>query len=776
MSPPAELRGAETRFIGGRQERREDREILSGEAIYIDDMSPPETIHAAILRSQYAHAEIEAIDTGDAKAMDEVVAVYTAADIADADVAPAIPIDAELPGQKERPRPVFASDVVRYAGEPLAMVLADGRYAAHDALGRIDVSYDRLEAVTDADEALRAGAPAVHEEVPDNLGLDWEYGDEAAVDDAFAAASHTVSIEVENQRLHPDPIEPRGMVVEFDPATDELDVHMTTQMPHVERGLFASMLRHPEEKIRVSAPNVGGAFGVKALPYPEHVAVTWAAMTVERPIKWIATRSESHLADHHGRAYRTRGEFALDDDGDILGFQTNATMNMGAYMVYATTPWLRYEMLSSGSYRIPAIHGHTTAAFTNTSPVAPYRGAGRPEIIYLIERLIDRAADELNIDPTEIRRRNYIPPDAFPYDTPVSTTYDSGNYESALEKALETIGYDAWRERQAAAREEGRYLGIGVASFVEDTGQDPGVPESGRVTLDEDGDVRIACGTADQGQGHETTFAQLVAVELGVDEATVDVHEGSSEAVEVGAGTFGSRSVAVGGSAIAESAREVRENARGLAAHRFEVDSEDVAFEDGEFFVQGVPERSIHIQEIATRAANGEFPTAVDSDLTATTVYDPENHAFAFGTHAAVVEVDPDSGEITFEEYVAVDDCGVQINPKIVEGQVHGGVAQGIGQALYEQAVYDDNGALISGSLMDYTVPKAEHIPELTVEETVTPSPHNPIGAKGVGEGGAIVAPPTVVNAVVDALSPFGVEHVDMPLTEETVWQSIRDT
>ena len=768
--------GGETRHVGGRRTRREDGPLVTGEGTYLDDMSPPGTLYAAIYRSRYASAEIHEVDTSAAEAMDGVVAVLTAADVAAGDVAPAIPVEAELPGQKELPRPVLADEAVRYTGEPLAIVLAGDRYVAHDALDRIDVDAERREAVVDPEAALAADAPAVHEEAPDNLGLDWEYGDdEAEVEAAFADAPHTVTVEATNQRLFADPIEPRGMLAEFDHDAGSLDVHMTTQMPHIERDLLANMLDLPPEQVHVAAPDVGGGFGVKALPYPEHVALAWAATTVDRPVKWIARRTESHLGDHHGRDFRTKGAFALDDDGQVLAFRTTATMNMGAYMVYATTPWLRYEMLSSGPYQIPTVSGHVRAAFTNTAPVAPYRGAGRPEIIYLIERLMDRAAAELEVDPAELRRRNFVPSDAFPYDTPVSTTYDSGDYEAALETALDAADYEQWRERQAAAREDGRYIGIGIGSFVEDTGQDPGAPETGWVAFDEDGNVTVACGTADQGQGHTTTFAGLVADELGVDAEAVTVLEGDSDAVDVGVGTFGSRSVAVGGSAIAESAREVREAARKLAARHFEAAVEDVAFDDGAFHVAGAPDRTITIQELAERTASGAFGDDAP-DLTTTTVYDPDNHAFAFGTHVAVVEVDPETGEVAFERYVAVDDCGVQLNPTLVEGQVHGGVAQGIGQALYEAVVYDDNGTLVTGSLTDYALPKAHQLPELEVEESVTPSPHNPIGAKGVGEGGAIAAPPTVVNAVVDALSPFGVDHVDMPLTAETIWRAVRDS
>jgi carbon-monoxide dehydrogenase large subunit len=774
MDRSANLGGGETREAGVDHVRREDAPLLRGEATYVGDITPSNALHAAVHRSRFAHARVESVDTEDAEAHDDVVAVYTAADLSEADVASAIPIDAELPGQTEPPRPVLAGEKVRHAGEPIALVLAESAVAAHDAAETVDVSYDRLETVTDAREALEDDAPLVHEDQDDNSGLDWEIGDdEADVDEVFADAPHVVEVEVHNQRLLPNPIEPRGLVADPDPSEGECDLHlrMATQMPHVDRGLFAKMLGMDEASVRVSAPSVGGAFGVKALPYPDHVLVGWAAIESDRPVKWVATRTESHLADHHGRAFTTQGEYALDEDGTVLAFRTDAVMNMGAYMVYPTTPWIRYEILSSGPYEIPTLYGHLRAAFTNTGPVAPYRGAGRPEIIYLHERLMDRAADELDVDPAEIRRRNFVPPDAFPYETPGSATYDSGDYGGALEKALETADYEEWRDRQADRREEGRYVGVGVASFVEDTGQDPGVPESGRVELDGDG-ATVRVGTADQGQGHATTFAGMVADELGIDPEAVAVDEGDTDSVDVGAGTFGSRSVAVGGSAVAESAREVREEARELAARELEASADDLEFEDGEFGIRGAPGRSIGIREVAERAAAGAYSDGFDDGLSATTVYDPSNHAFAFGTHVAVVEVDVDTGEFEFHRYVAVDDCGVQIDPKLVEGQVHGGVAQGIGQARYEQVVYDDNGSLVTGSLQDYALPKSHQIPDIEVEETVTPSPHNPIGAKGVGEGGAIVAPPTVVNAVVDALEPFGVDHVEMPLTAERVWRA----
>jgi carbon-monoxide dehydrogenase large subunit len=767
--------GGETREVGADHVRREDPPLVRGEATFVDDIQPPDALHAAVHRSRYAHARVESVDASAAAAREDVVAVLTPEDLAAADVADGIPIEAELPGQSEPLRPLLAGEKVRHAGEPIAVVLAETRQTAHDAADAVDVEYDRLDAVTDARDALADDAPVVHESVGHNSGLDWEIGDpKAEVDAVFEDAPHTVSVEARNQRLHADPIEPRGLVADPDPEDDhDLHLRMATQMPHVDRGFFASVLGLDEGAVRVSAPNVGGGFGVKALPYPDHALIGWAAVRTGRPVKWVATRTESHLADHHGRAFITQGEYALDDGGTVLAFRTDAVMNMGAYMVYATTPWVRYEILSSGPYEIPTLYGHLRAAFTNTGPVAPYRGAGRPQIIHLHERLMDRAARELDVDPAEIRRRNYVPPESFPYETPGSATYDSGDYEGALETALETVGYGEWRERRAEARSEARYLGIGIASFVEDTGQDPGVPETGRVELDGDG-VAVRTGTADQGQGHATTFAGLIADELGVDADAVTLDEGDTDSVAVGAGTFGSRSVAVGGSAVAESAREVRETARRLAAHDLEADPEDVAFEDGSFHVAGAPDRSVGIREVARRADAGEYPDDLETDLSATTAYDPPNHGFAFGTHVAVVEVDPDSGEVEFLRYVAVDDCGVQLNPTLVEGQIHGGVAQGIGQARYEEAAYDDNGTLVTGSLQDYAVPNATQVPPIEVEKTVTPAPHSPTGAKGAGEAGAIVAPPTVVNAVVDALEPFGVEHLEMPVTAERVWRAAR--
>ena len=773
----------QSRHLGQPRQRREDRPLITGEGEYVDDIHPADSAHVAFVRSRYGHARIEDIDTSEAESIDGVVAVYTATDLAaEEDVIDVIQANEALPGQKAPEYPILADDIARYTGEILAVVVAEDRYVAADGANAIDVRYDRLEAVVDGRKALANDAPTLHEYAPDNEGLDWEFGDdESDVEAVFESAAHTVSYETHNQRLHPDALEPRGVLAEYDPEGDELTVQMAAQAPYLDRKLLAGTLGFEEEDVRVIAPDVGGGFGSKALPYPEQILVSWAAMQLRRPIKWIATRTESHASDHHGRDFYTEGELAVDENGNVLAFRTDAVWNIGAYLVFATSPAPNYENLATGSYEIPHIYGHLRGAFTNTSPVAPYRGAGRPEITLLIERLMDEAAAALDLDPAEIRRRNYIPTDAFPYDTPTSATYDSGDYEQALDLALDHVDYDEWRERQLKARADERSLGIGIASFVENSGNGPGTPETGKVRLTADGTAVATTGTADHGQGHATAFSQLVADELGLDPENVDIRASDTELLPGGAGTFGSRSAAVGGSALAESAHEIRQQAAQLAADELGVRADALAFEEGEFVVAGAREtggdgqQSIHITELAGQVHTEETGDTTDAALEATTVYDPDDYTYTFGTHVAVVEVDLGSGEIEFRRYVAVDDCGTQFNPMIVKGQIMGGVAQGIGQALYEHARYDENGTLTSGSLQDYALPKASHVPEMELDETETPSPHNPTGAKGTGEGGAIVAPAAVVNAVMDALRPLGVDRLEMPITDETVWQAVQD-
>ena len=771
-------------ILGSAVERREDPSLLTGDAEYTDDIQLPEMAHVAILRSQYAHARIDGIDTEAAENMDGVVDVYTADDL---DVSGNVPTAWDLDTLREVDRPLLAEGRVRYQGDAIAVVVAEERYQAHDALDAIDVDYERLDAVTDPTEALDEDAPVLHEEEGENTAFEWEIGDAEATDEAFAEAGTVVDLDVTNQLLIPNAMEPRAAVADYDPGDDELTVHMTSQNPHVHRLLMSGVLDHPEHKLRIRAPDVGGGFGSKIHHYPDEALAAWTAKRLERPVKWQATRTETYLTDAQGRGHETHGEIAIDDDRNIRGLRIDTKANLGAYLsTFApAVPTYLYGTLMSGQYEIPAIHCEVTGAYSNVPPVDAYRGAGRPEASYIVERLVNRAADAVDADPAEFRRQNFVDPDDFPYETPVAVAYDSGDYEKPLDKALDLVGYEGFRERQAEAREEGRYLGIGLSCYIEACGLAPselvgalgaraGLWESGLVRFTPTGTVTAACGTSGHGQGHDTTYAQIVANELGVDYEDVDVKEGDTADLPQGMGTYGSRSAAVGGSALVKGAHEVVEKARKIAAHQLEAATEDIEFDDGDFHVAGAPDRSMGIQEVALEAYLAhDLPDDVDPGLEATAFYDPDNFVFPFGTHVAVVEVDPETGEIDFENYVAVDDVGNQINPKIVEGQIHGGIAQGIGQALYEGAKYDDNGQLTTGSMQDYAVPKSFHIPEMETDSTTTPSPVNPLGVKGVGEAGTIAAPQAVVNAVVDALEPFGVEHIDMPLTNERVWRAV---
>jgi carbon-monoxide dehydrogenase large subunit len=564
---------------------------------------------------------------------------------------------------------------------------------------------------------------------------------------------------------------------------------MTSQNPHLHRLLLSGVIGHPEHKLHVRAPDVGGGFGSKIHHYADEALTAWAAKVVERPVKWQATRSETYLTDALGRGHVTHGEMAVDEDGRITGLEVDTKANLGSYIsTFApSVPTYLYGTLLSGQYDIPAIYCSVEGAFTNIPPVDAYRGAGRPEASFVIERLVNLAAKELGEDPAEFRRRNFVDDDAFPFQTQVAVVYDSGEYEPALDTALDRLDYDGFRERQERAREEGRYLGIGLSSYIEACGIAPselagqlgaqaGLWESSNVRVHPSGTVTAYVGTSGHGQGHQTTFAQIVSDVLGVDYDDVEVVEGDTDEIPQGMGTYGSRSAAVGGSALATSAMKIVDKAKRIAAHQLEVDETDVEFENGEFHVAGAPDRSMSVAAVAQASYLAhDIPDDMEPGLEETSFYDPENFVFPFGTHAAVVEVDPDTGEIDVDRYVAVDDVGPQINPKIVEGQIHGGVAQGIGQALYEGAEYDENGQLVTGSMQDYAVPKALHVPEMETDHTVTESPHNPLGVKGVGEAGTIAAPQAVVNAVCDALEPFGVDHIDMPLDAETVWRAVEE-
>lgn len=775
-------------FRGEPIKRREDPALLTGEAQYTDDLTEARVAFAAILRSPHGHARVKRIDTSEARSRDGVVGVFTADDVKRAGTSGELPPIWLLPGLKVPPYPMLARDKVRYHGQPVAIVVAESRYVAEDALDLIDVEYEPLPAVTNPEEAAQEGAPTLHDEAPNNIAAEWEAGDKEATDKAFEDAAHIVSIDVVNQRLIPHPMEPRGVLADFRPGTGKLTVVMSTQCPHLHRRFFAEMLDFPENKMRVVAPEVGGGFGSKDSAHPDEAIVIWCAIQLQRPVKWQASRSDSYLADGQGRGHKTHAEMALDSDGNMLALRVRTYGDLGAYVSTfgALNPTYGYAPMLPGQYKIPTLHVRVTETFTNAAPTEPYRGAGRPEASFIIERLADLAARKLNMDPVELRRRNFIPSDAFPYETAGGYVYDSGDYEKTLDKALEMVDYTGLREKQKELRKQGRYLGIGISSYVESCGYGPsriigqiggqmGLWESAVVRFHPSGRLTAYCGTSAHGQGHETTYAQILADELGVPYETIEIVEGDTEEIPMGMGTYGSRSVTVGGAALVMSARKVVDKARKIAAHQLEAAEEDTVFENGEFHVVGAPGRPIHIQEIARQSYLAHnIPDGLEPGLEATSFYDPENLVFPFGAHIAVVEVDPETGKIDLQQYVAVDDCGHQINPKIVEGQVHGAIAQGLGQVLYEEVVYGENGSLISGSLLDYTVPKAIHLPSPQTASTVTPCPHNPLGVKGVGEAGTIAAPQAVVNAVADALAPFGIEHIDMPLRPEKVWRAIR--
>ena len=772
-------------LFGSAVQRREDPHLLTGDAEYTDDIGYPNETHLALLGSQYGHATVESIDTSDAEAMDGVLAVLTWADIQASDAPGYVRTDDPAGGSTESDaetgatspnQPLLADGWVAYQGQPVAAVVAEDRYRAQDALDGIDVTYDRRDAVIDPREATADDAPAIHDDAPGNVAFTWDTGDEAAADAALDAADNVVELDLEINRVIPTAMEPRAAAARYRPSDDALDVALSTQKPHGMQGDLSYTLGVPDHRIRVRAPDVGGGFGAKLFPYTGYLLAGWCAMHVERPVKWVAPRTEDFLSMIHARHHLVHAEAGVDDDGRLRGFRAETTAPVGGFLVPAGSGVpTNLGLMANGQYDVSGAYVHTTGVFTNTAPLSAYRGAGRPEATYFIERLIDEAARELDVDPAAIRRRNFVPADAFPFETGLGRTYDSGDYDATLSRALEMIGYEDFRERQAAAREEGRYLGIGLSCYVEACGNAPGMYENGSVHVKPSGRVVVATGTAEIGTGHHTGYAQIVANELGVPAADVEIREGDTAEIEEGNGTGGSRAMAVGGSAIKRSAEKVVEKARRIASHRLEVADADLEFADGEFFIAGAPERSMSFREVAEVAYGGAdaLPEGMEPGLDETTFFDPANYTFPFGTHVAVVEVAPSTGEIEIERYVAVDDVGEQINPKIIEGQIHGGVAQGVGQALQEEAVYDDNGNLLTASLQDYAMPKAADVPEVEWDSTVTPCPHNPLGVKGVGEAGAIAAPPAVVNAVHDALDPLGVDTIDMPLTAERIWAAV---
>jgi aerobic carbon-monoxide dehydrogenase large subunit len=774
--------------FGAALERGEDRPLLTGDGTFTNDVTVPGAVHLVIKRSDRVHARLVDVDTSEAESMPGVVAVYTGRDVEDSGVPNTIPTAWEVPGLVQPQYRMLAVDKVRHEGDGVAAVLADTPQQARDALEGVRVEYEELDAYADPVAAVDDDVDPVHEEARDNVAFDFELGDAETTDEAFADADRVASVDLRQPRLIPNAMEPRAAVADWNEATGQLRLWMTSQNPHLHRMLLsAGTLGIPENKIQVIAPEVGGGFGSKIYHYPDEAVTAWCAMQLGRPVKWRASRAEGYLTDCHGRDHTTSAEIALDDDGTIRGVRVETHAGLGAQLSQfgVATPTYLYATILSGQYAIPTLHCRVVGAFTTTTPVDAYRGAGRAEGIYVIERLVDVAARELEMDPAELRRRNLVPPEAFPYESAAALVYDSGEYERAMDLALEHVDYDDLRERQEKLREEERYLGIGVANFVESAGLSPSAAagelgaqaggwESAIVRFDATGTVRVFVGTADQGQGHRTTFAQIAAAELGVSVDDVEIVEGDTDQIPQGMGTYGSRSASVGGGAVARGAREVREKARRLAAHQLGTEASELAFDDGSFSVPDEPDRSLHIQELAHEAYLGhDLPDGMDPGLESTNFYDPENFTFPFGTHVAVVEVDPETGEVEIERYVAVDDCGEIINPLVVEGQVHGGIAQGIGAALYEAAAYDDEGRLRTRRMDEYAVPHSTSLPDFETDHTVTPSPHNPIGVKGVGESATIAATPTLVAAVTDALEPFDIGHLDMPVTSETVWRAM---
>ena len=720
-----------TSLVGSRIKRREDPRLIMGRGTYVDDIQLPRMTYAAILRSPYAHANIRHIDIDKAKALPGVVTVMTGADLEGKNV----PCGWTLPDIKVAPHPALAVGKVRYTGDAVAVVVAEERYIARDALDLIEVDYEPLPVVVDAEKAIQTGAPQLHAEVPNNTTFVWKIagGD---VDKAFREAEVVVKQRIVNQRLIPNAIEPRGMVAQYNPGSGDLTLWTGTQIPHLVRLLLSMVIGMPEHKVRVIAPEIGGGFGSKLYLYPEEVIVATLAKTTGRPVKWIEERRENYVATTHGRDQVQYVEIAAQRDGTITGLRVKSIANMGAYLsTFAPgIPTILFGLMLAGNYRIPNISCEVTGVHTNTTLVDAYRGAGRPEATYLVERAVDLMARELGMDAAEIRRRNFVPANAFPHTTATGVTYDSGNYQPTLDRALEMAGYQELRQEQERLRREGKYLGIGVTTYVEICGMAPsqvlgavgagaGGWESATVRVHPSGKVTVYSGASSHGQGHETAFAQIVGDGLGVPFEDVEVVHGDTAMVQFGIGTFGSRSAAVGGMAAVMSVNKIEEKAKKIAAFLLEAAEADLLFEGGQFFVKGTPGRGITIQQVASAAyVPHKYPTGLEPGLEATSFYDPSNFTWPFGTHVAVVEVDPETGVIKLRRYIAVDDCGRVINPLLVDGQIHGGLAQGIAQALFEEAVYDENGQLVSGSLMDYAVPKADDL--LNFEIWIAPKRH----------------------------------------------------
>lgn len=793
-----------TKYVGQRIKRTEDPRLIKGLAHYVDDIKLPDTLHVSFVRSIYAHARITNVDITEAVKAPGVVAVFTGKDVAK--LGP-VPCASALPDLKVPDHRVLAGDKVYFVGHPIAAVVATDRYAVRDAIDLVTVDYEDLPAVVDVEEAAKGGT-VIHESFGDNIAYKLTAG-EGDIEAALGSADRVVKQRLIHQRLAPIAMEGRGVLARYFPGEEELTVWSSTQIPHLLRTQLALMIGIPENKLRVITPEVGGGFGSKLNVYAEEALLGWISMQLGRPVKWIETRRENIQSTIHGRGQVGYIEVGCKNDGTVTGLRYNVFADLGAYhqLLTPAIPTLTGLMLS-GAYKIPAIQINVTGVFTNKMATDAYRGAGRPEATHVVERALDLVAAELGLDPVDVRRKNFPAPHEFPFQTATGLFYDSGNYEGALAKALQISDYPKLREEQTKARADGKIVGIGVSTYVEICALGPsqampaGGWESATVRIEPTGKVTVMTGASPHGQGQETSFAQITADELGVDLHDVTVIHGDTAIVQYGIGTFGSRATAVGGTAVLIALQKLKEKATKIAAHMLKTEAANVAFNDSRFSLLAaeaaaagevpqpvvphgeapagaLPEpetngKGITIQDVALAAHIAkDLPPDMEPGLSATYFFEPKNFTFPFGTHIAVVEIDRDTGEVRFLRYVAVDDCGKVINPMLVDGQIHGGIVQSIGQALYEELVYDEQGQLVTGTLMDYAVPRASMLPWFELDRTETPSPVNPLGVKGVGEAGTIGATPAIVNAVVDALSPFGVRHIDMPMKPETVWRLI---
>ncbi|MEX2622192.1 MAG: aerobic carbon-monoxide dehydrogenase large subunit [Acidimicrobiia bacterium] len=765
--------------IGHSVRRKEDSRFIQGRGNYLDDIVLPGMLHMAILRSPVAHARLRSIDTSAAQALPGVVAVVTGELMAAHKLA-------WMPTLSGDSQAVLVTDKVRYQGQEVAAVIATDPYIARDALPLIDVDYEELPPVTTPQQSLGANAPLIRDEKEgqvDNVAYTWESGDKSATDAAFAKAARVINIETHYPRSHPAPLETCGILADVNPATGQATLYMTSQAPHAHRTLFAIVTGLPEENIRIISPDLGGGFGNKVPIYPGYVVATAASLLIGKPVKWIETRTENLISTGFGRDYHMKGELALDEQGRILGMRSSVLSDQGAFFSDAQPSKFRAGLfhICTGSYDYPAAHVTAKGAFTNKAPGGvAYRCSFRvTEASYLIERLVDKAAHEIGMDPAEFRMMNFIKADQFPYKSPTGFIYDSGDYHAALKMAMEMIDYDGWRQRQKE-RTDGKLIGIGVASFTEVVGAGPSrdydiaglkMFDSAELRIHPTGKAILKLGVKSQGQGHETTFAQIVAEELGIPANDIKVMEGDTDNTPYGLGTYASRSTPVGGAATAMVSRKVREKARLLAAHLLEASADDLEFDLGKFTVKGT-DKGVTIQEVAF-AAYTNHPEGMEAGLEGVCYYDPPNMTYPFGSYIVVVEVDPSDGTWKVLDMVAVDDCGVRINPMIVEGQITGGLTEGFAKATNQWITFDNDGNCIGSNFLDYLVPTAWETPKFRLGQTVTPSPHHPIGAKGVGESATVGSPAAFVNAVVDALWSQGVTNLDMPVLPHRVWGAI---